>query len=731
MALAATALAGLVGPEPAKAVFPATDRLAGGDRFATAVEISKRSFPTGAPAVVVATGRAFPDALVGGPAAVALQAPVLLVEPDDVPQVVVDELARLNPQRVVLLGGEATVSAAVATRVGEAAGTGVERLFGPTRYDTAAVVSALTPPGPAAAFVATGTNYPDALAGAAAAGAAASPMLLVASDGVPVPVAAELSRLVPQEIVVLGGSDVVSDAVAAQLGAYAPVRRVAGGDRYGTAGVLAAASFPAADGATVATGEQYADALAAGPTAARAGDPVLLTPPSCAPPATIDYLRARGWPAITVVGGTVAVDSRAAALWPCTPPPDATLAPGVDFFRVTLPGPNVAHVLVVDRSQGAVLQSALATETLRGRETLASVARRTGALAALNGDYFLSDGRPVHAFATGGRLLFGPGNVENQFALDSTRPDVGYLGGPALQQTATVTETAASAPVARFNDGLPTAGELALFSVEAAGDPAPPVPGCSARLRPTGAPTIDGAGASAQDHEVVSAGCDAVPVPPAGDIVLSAPVDGTYAGFVDALQPGQHVTTTWQLRPDWTGVADTTGGNPMLVVDGQVTQELRESSGGPYSEVAPRSGVGLLGDGRVVLVALDGRQAGYSAGMTLRSFADVFVGLGAVTALNLDGGGSTSMAIDGVLANRPSDTAGERSVGTVLLVNPGQAAAPLSASFAPQGAGPSDAGLPPELDPASLGGLVTELLSRGVVLDDELTAVAELFDQQG
>ncbi len=665
-----TLVAAVFAPGRATAVYPSTDRLAGTDRFGTAVEISRRSFPSGAPAVVVATGRAFSDALVGGAGAVALGAPVLLVEPDEVPQVVADELVRLAPQRVILLGGEASVSAAVSTRLGELAGVAVERVFGPTRYDTAAAVSAMFLPGPAAAYVATGVDYPDALAGAAAAGAAASPMLLVAPDGVPASVGAELGRLAPQEIVVLGGSQVVSDAVLAQLEVYGPVRRVAGTDRYGTAGALAATAFPGADGATVATGEQFADALAAGPTAARAGDPVLLTTAACAPPAEIDYLRARGWPAVTVVGGTLAVDLRAAALWPCVPPPDGTLAPGVDFFRLTLPGPNVGHVLVIDRLQGANLESALATDTLRGRETTASVARRTGAVAALNGDYFLADGHPVHAFATGGRLLYGPGYVENQFALDSTRLDVGYVGMPSLQQRATVVETGAFAPVARLNDGLPTAGELALYTVEAAGDPAPPVPGCSARLRPVGPPTIDAAGASAQDHEVISAACGATPVPPAGDLILSAPEGGTYAGFVATMAAGQHVTTTWQLRADWTGVADTTGGNPLLVVDGAVTEELRESTGGPYSEVAPRSGVGLLGDGRVVLVAMDGRQAGYSAGMTLRAFAEVFVSLGAVDALNLDGGGSTAMAVNGVLANRPSDTAGERSVGTVLLVNP-------------------------------------------------------------
>ena len=70
---------------------------------------------------------------------------------------------------------------------------------------------------------------------------------------------------------------------------------------------------------------------------------------------------------------------------------------------------------------------------------------------------------------------------------------------------------------------------------------------------------------------------------------------------------------------------------------------------------APRSAVGQLADGRIVLVAVDGRQPGYSVGMTNFELAQALVRLGAVTGMALDSGGSTTMAFDGTLLNRPSD----------------------------------------------------------------------------
>ena len=84
------------------------------------------------------------------------------------------------------------------------------------------------------------------------------------------------------------------------------------------------------------------------------------------------------------------------------------------------------------------------------------------------------------------------------------------------------------------------------------------------------------------------------------------------------------------------------------------------------SAAGPRSAVGQLRDGRIVLVAVDGRQPGYSIGLTNFELAQALVRLGAVTGMALDSGGSTTMAFDGTLLNRPSDGR-ERAISTALM----------------------------------------------------------------
>ncbi|MEO8470306.1 MAG: cell wall-binding repeat-containing protein, partial [Chloroflexota bacterium] len=156
----------------------------------------------------------------------------------------------------------------------------VVRQSGSDRYSTAAAISrGSLPANPAVVYVATGLNYPDALAAAAAAAHLGGSVLLVTATGIPSSTASELTRLHPGRIVVAGGSGVVSNAVVTALGAYTTgsVTRQSGADRYATAADISANSFSAGvDVAYVATGENFPDALAAAGAARRLGGPVLL-----------------------------------------------------------------------------------------------------------------------------------------------------------------------------------------------------------------------------------------------------------------------------------------------------------------------------------------------------------------------------------------------------------------------------------------------------------------------
>jgi putative cell wall-binding protein len=289
------------------------DRLAGNDRYETAVALS-RGATTGA-VVYVATGAAFADALAGGPAAAARRSAVLLVGRDELPGATRNRLSQLRPSQILVLGGAAAVSDAVVAQLTSIAPT--RRLAGADRYGTAAAVSAdAFGTGVPVAYVATGAGFPDALAGGAAAAKQGGPVVLVDRDAIPGATSAELRRLLPREIVVLGGTGAVSAAVESELRTYAPVVvRVAGPDRYATAVEVAERTSPSAPTVFVATGRNFPDALAG--SAATGEAPLLLVPGSCLPPVVANELARLQTTRLTLLGGNAAVRGTVAALTPC------------------------------------------------------------------------------------------------------------------------------------------------------------------------------------------------------------------------------------------------------------------------------------------------------------------------------------------------------------------------------------------------------------------------------
>ena len=294
-------------------LYATVDRQSGPDRYATAANISRGTVPSGAPVVYVATGGNFPDALAAAAAAGQLGGPVLLVGTTSIPTVVQNELKRLKPEKIIIAGGTSVVSASVATQL-DAFTTGpVLRQSGPDRYATAAQISAATfSPGAHVAYIATGLNFPDALAAAAAAGRLGGPVLLVPGTFIPNVVKNELTRLKPERIIIAGGPSVVSSSVQSQLAGFTTgsVTRQSGADRFATAAAISAATFaPGAPITYVATGSNFPDALAAAAAAARLGGPVLLVGSSSIPPVVQTELNRLKPARIVVAGGTSVVSS--------------------------------------------------------------------------------------------------------------------------------------------------------------------------------------------------------------------------------------------------------------------------------------------------------------------------------------------------------------------------------------------------------------------------------------
>ena len=311
---AASSTGGSIG---AKTVETDVARRAGSDRYGTAAAISKAVFDADVPVVYIATGANYPDAIAGGPAAAAEGGPVLLVTRDTIPSATMAELQRLKPGRIVVLGGTSVISAGVASALAGYTSGPVARRAGSDRYGTAAAISkAVFDADVPVVYIATGANYPDAIAGGPAAAAEGGPVLLVTRDTIPSATMAELQRLKPGRIVVLGGTSVISAGVASALAGYTsgPVARRAGSDRYGTAAAISKAVFDAdVPVVYIATGANYPDAIAGGPAAAAEGGPVLLVARDTIPSATMAELQRLKPGRIVVLGGTSVISAGVAS----------------------------------------------------------------------------------------------------------------------------------------------------------------------------------------------------------------------------------------------------------------------------------------------------------------------------------------------------------------------------------------------------------------------------------
>jgi spore germination protein YaaH/putative cell wall-binding protein len=299
-------------------------RLAGADRYATAAAISAKLFAAPARVAFVASGADFPDALAASPAAGHFGGPVLMTQRDALPQPTVDELLRLRPRSIVVVGGSGLVSNQVLSKLHAYTDGPVTRLAGADRYGTAATVSrAYFDRGISVAYVATGEAYPDALSAGTAAAVNGAPVLLVKRDGLPAATATELSRLRPKRIVVVGGTGVVTNAVTARLAAYTSgsVSRIAGADRYATAVAVSRATF-AADGPDqvfVATGANFPDAVAGAAAAGARHAPLLLVAPHGLPASVGAELRRLSAPMTWLLGSTGSISDtvrdQIRALW--------------------------------------------------------------------------------------------------------------------------------------------------------------------------------------------------------------------------------------------------------------------------------------------------------------------------------------------------------------------------------------------------------------------------------
>ena len=349
-----------------------------------------------------------------------------------------------------------------------------------------------------------------------------------------------------------------------------------------------------------------------------------------------------------------------------------TLMPGVTYEKTvqfTPHGAVVLHVLTAPRpgDQNGLYRLApvLARGTvIGGRERVTQIetdVSTKATVAGINGDLFSpQDARPAGVFMQDGVLAHAPLGTRSSIGIDSA----GALHVDRVRFFGTWRGTGQRRPLSGLNE-VPKAGQVVLFTA-AFGLRTPVVPGAAEVVLqpfPAAVPNTD-----LTASVTASAVGGGTTIPPDGAVIVAA---GTTVGPVlQAEAPvGTSVTARLVLQPAWTGVESALGGGPVLVRNGKpVFRSLEDFTSDQVSERDPRAGVGQLADGRIVLVAVDGGQPGYSVGLTSFELAQALAGLGAVSASAVDSGGSVTVAFDGQLLNRPSDPGGERPVKEALLV---------------------------------------------------------------
>ncbi|MDR5695870.1 MAG: phosphodiester glycosidase family protein [Armatimonadota bacterium] len=319
-----------------------------------------------------------------------------------------------------------------------------------------------------------------------------------------------------------------------------------------------------------------------------------------------------------------------------------------------LPGPFWSGEVIITPGSRILLAPALANGRVIGRERTSAIARRSGAIAAVNGGFFHPDGDPTGCLMINGELISEP--TPERTCMGITRD--GEILFARLRFEGTVAVGEVSIPL----DGINRArkdGELILYTSRYHTSTLTNSSGTEAIiLRGTVQEILDGQGNST--------------IPPDGYVLSGSGPKRRW--ILENLRPGATVHLSFRLLPDsedprWGGVIHMIGGGPRLLVSGQ----YMGGEGFPIQfshKRHPRTAVGVTRTGRVLLVVVDGRQPDHSLGMTLPELAALLLRLGVTDALNLDGGGSSTLVVRGMVVNSPSDETGERAVADALLVLP-------------------------------------------------------------
>ena len=342
-----------------------------------------------------------------------------------------------------------------------------------------------------------------------------------------------------------------------------------------------------------------------------------------------------------------------------------SIAPGVDYGDYQLSteiGPIAVHVVAIDAHRSDVrIENVLADNSLESRgETVGSMAKRTRAVAGINGDYFDigNTNRPLNIVVRNGELLAMP---RKRYALALERDGTPQIAEFNFLGQVQIGDRTLSLDAM---DELPAPNGGTSFLTPAYGNVRPQENTTLIALQP-----LNGTAPLARYR--VSAIADNLSPQPAGYYVAVGP--SAYNDF-DVPSPGDVAEVTGDLSPLGLDRIETAiGGGPLILHNGAWNEDPDGPNGGEFAKRIPCSGAAIAPDGRLLLIEVDGRQPSISVGLTRPEFAALMRAFGASDGLAFDGGGSSTLAVrrlgdeESSVVNEPSDGV-ERPVGDGLFV---------------------------------------------------------------
>jgi exopolysaccharide biosynthesis protein len=366
------------------------------------------------------------------------------------------------------------------------------------------------------------------------------------------------------------------------------------------------------------------------------------------------------------------------------------IMPGVTYDHVrtwTPAGPLSMYVVTAPKPGGLYgLNVLLSNRTITGRETVSSMERDVSSqmtTIGVNGDFFNWKG----GWPSG--LLIQGGVVEHQPVLNRAAVGIDTSGLLHVDRVPWFAFWRApdsnTFPIAQLNEP-PRASSAALFT-PVWGASTPAVKGVAVVLEPF--PTVlpyrylAGTATAMVSNSAVTIPRDGAVLVARGDAASS---------LLAEVAVGTAITIRITLQPDWSTVTDAVSGGPTLVQNGRPIADAHEAlTPAQLRGSDPRTAIGQRPDGTIVMVAVDGREPGWSIGISNWDLALTLIRYGCVTGFALDSGGSTTIALDGQVLNRPSDPTGERPVGEALVIGYTGVFAPVPATtLSPNGDGRGD-----------------------------------------